>query len=335
MKSLPWISQLGLKVAAGLLSPAGQRASLIVLTYHRVLDRHDPLLPDEPDIAVFYQHMHLLKSLFNVLPLSEAVKRLKDGSLPARAVCITFDDGYANNLKLAVPILKAYGLPATVFVSTGFISGGMMWNDIIIENLRASKGELNLSKLNLGVYSIENNNDRCEVINQLINKIKYLDPMHRMQKVNAITEITGISLSNDVMMSESQIKELYGAGIELGAHTVNHPILTQIEDIEALHEIRNSKHTLESITGAPVACFAYPNGRPYRDYDERHVRMVHDCGFIGAVSTAWGASRRKSDVLQLPRIAPWDTTALRYAIRMIKTYLDPPSLSASYVSPGI
>ena len=82
------------------LSPAGPRARLLILTYHRVLARPDPLLKDEPDAKTFAAQMDVLSSYCNVLPLPEAVARLKSGSLPSRAACITFDDGYANNLEV-------------------------------------------------------------------------------------------------------------------------------------------------------------------------------------------------------------------------------------------
>lgn len=323
MQPLPLISRLGFRAMASLLSPAGKRASLLVLTYHRVLAEPDPLLPDEPDVGRFSEQMKLLSSLFNVLPLSEAVQRLKMNSLPARAICITFDDGYANNLEFALPILKAHKLPATVFVSTGFIGSGIMWNDMIIEVIRATKNELDLGHLNLGVYSLADNQHRRDAINKLINKLKYLDTDERLQAVRKIVDHTGANIKKDIMMSELQLKELHHAGIELGAHTVNHPILSSLEDIRALNEIKNSKGVIEDITGESIKCFAYPNGRPGKDYDARHVRMVNDCGFSSAVSTAWGAVQKNSDVLQMPRIAPWDRAAMPYAIRMLKAYLDP------------
>ncbi len=328
MRPLPLISRLGFRAVASLLSPAGKRASLLVLTYHRVLAEPDPLLPDEPDVVRFSAQMNLLSSLFNVLPLSEAVQRLKMNSLPERAVCITFDDGYANNLEFALPILKARKLPATVFVSTGFIGGGIMWNDMIIEVIRATKNELDLGHLNLGVYSLADNQHRRDAINKLINKLKYLNTDERLQAVRKIVDHTGANIKKDIMMSELQLKELHHAGIELGAHTVNHPILSRLEDTQAINEIKNSKGVLEEITGEFISCFAYPNGRPGQDYEARHVRMVNDCGFSYAVSTAWGAVQKNADVLQLPRIAPWDQAAMRYAIRILKAYIDPVSETA-------
>jgi peptidoglycan/xylan/chitin deacetylase (PgdA/CDA1 family) len=118
-----------LRTMGSLLAPGGARGSLLVLIYHRVLEQRDPLIDDEPDAATFSAEMDLIGSICNVLPLQEAVDRLASGSLPPRAACITFDDGYANNRTVAAPILQARRMPATVFVATGFIGDGRMFND--------------------------------------------------------------------------------------------------------------------------------------------------------------------------------------------------------------
>ncbi len=329
MQSLPAITRVGLRTVASVLSPAGKRASLLVLIYHRVPAQPDPLLPSEPDALRFAAQMDLMASLFNVLPLTEAVAKLKDGSLPARAACITFDDGYTNNLEVALPILKARNLPATVFVSTGFIGGGRMWNDTLIETVRAARDELNLSKFDLGVYQLADTGARRAAIDALIGKLKYLEPTERLQRVDEIAAYAGVELPNNLMMSEKQLQALHAAEIEIGAHTINHPILTRLDDEKSRAEILGGKRRLEEIIGTQVTSFAYPNGRPVQDYEERHVRLVRECGFATAVSTAWGAARRASDVLQIPRLAPWDQSATRFAVRLTKGYLDPKERVAS------
>lgn len=111
-------------------------AELSILIYHRVLARPDPLFPGEVDRALFERQLRLLKRFYTVLPLSVAVQRLRDGSLPPRAACITFDDGYADNAEHALPLLRQYGLHATFFIATGYLNGGQMWNDRVIDAVR-------------------------------------------------------------------------------------------------------------------------------------------------------------------------------------------------------
>src|SRR6185503_4669404 len=102
-------------------------SSLSILIYHRVLHAPDPLFPEEVWAEQINSQLEVVKRWFTVLPLSDAVARLRTGRLPRRAACITFDDGYADNAVEALPILRRQGMPATFFVATGFIDGGRMW----------------------------------------------------------------------------------------------------------------------------------------------------------------------------------------------------------------
>jgi peptidoglycan/xylan/chitin deacetylase (PgdA/CDA1 family) len=117
------------------------RPVLSILIYHRVLPVPDPLRAGEPDATRFDQQMRYLARHFSVLPLREAFRRLRAGTLPRRACCITFDDGYADNLTVALPILEKYGLPATIFIATGYLDGGRMFNDAAIDALGAAPGD--------------------------------------------------------------------------------------------------------------------------------------------------------------------------------------------------
>ena len=124
-----------------LFSPGGARNRLSILIYHRVLPRRDPLFPEEGHAEDFDRHMEQLAGCFRIMPLSDAIQGLRRGSLPARAASITFDDGYADNAEVALPILKKHGISATFFVAASFIDGGRMWNDAVIELIRhASAG---------------------------------------------------------------------------------------------------------------------------------------------------------------------------------------------------
>src|SRR6185312_13216790 len=134
-----------------------------ILMFHRVLPQKDPLLASEPDAATFSALMELVTSHFNVLRLSDAMARLRARKLPPRAVCITFDDGYANNHAVALPILRARQVPATVFVASGFLDGGRMFNDTIIESLRRAPASLDLRDIGLGSYRLTDDSTRARV----------------------------------------------------------------------------------------------------------------------------------------------------------------------------
>ena len=300
-----------------LLSPAGQKARLSVLILHRVLPQPDPLFPGEPDARWFDELLGYLRHWFNVLPLDEATQRLAAGTLPERAAAITFDDGYADNYHVALPLLKKHGLPATVFVATGFLDGGIMWNDAIIEAVRQADGDtLDLQALALGRHEIASSTQRRKAIDAILGRIKYLEPDDRIDVVARCVAAIGADLPNTLMLTSDELRHLHAADVTIGAHTVNHPILARISSAEARREIENGKAALENLLQAPVTLFAYPNGKPGTDYLPEHVDMVRACGFSAAVSTVWGAANQTGDIHQVPRFTPWDRTAFKFGMRM-------------------
>ena len=301
-----------------LISPAGHRGKLAILIYHRILASPDPLLHDEIDAATFERHMSLLAANFNVLPLGEACARLARAALPARAVSITFDDGYADNERVALPILKRLKLPAAFFISTGFSSGGSMFNDVVIETVRrAPPGNYDLSELGLGNIELDALPSRRAAADRLIAALKHRRPSERQSIVDQLPEALRSLAPKGAMMTPDQVAKLHREGMEIGAHTVNHPILAALSDDEARSEIVTSKRILEEITGAPVDSFAYPNGKPGIDYTAQHVRLVREAGFRGAVSTLPGVAHRGSDLFQLPRFGPWDRNPRRLGLRLM------------------
>jgi len=307
-----------LKQALRVSSPAGKRGRLSILIFHRVLSVPDPLLPDLPDIQRFDQILAWLKDWFNVIPLGDAVARMKLGELPERTAAITFDDGYADNLVNATPVLKKHGLNATFFISTGFLDGGRMWNDTIIEAVRGAESSLiNCEFLGLGQLEITTIEQKREALNHLLLAVKHLPSDQREDATRKISECSSSVLPNDLMLSCKQLIELRDAGMDIGAHTVSHPILSSIDDKIAHREISEGADYLRNLLGERIRVFAYPNGKFGRDYSDKHVEMVKALGFDAAVATNWGSSDSTSDLFQLPRFTPWDTARWRYGIRLL------------------
>lgn len=289
------------------------RGRLTVFIYHRVLAEPDPLLPGEPDARRFAEELDWIRQWFQVLPLPEAVTRLYEGDLPPGAAAITFDDGYRDNHDVALPLLRQRGLAATFFVATGFLDGGMMFNDAVIEAVRC------MPRFRLGpgsewvTGSLE---EKRRAIDEILRAVKPLEPKRRWELVEAASD--GRARRTDLMMTPDQVRALSDAGMTIGAHTIDHPILTSIDLIEARRQITASREALQSITGRPVALFAYPNGTPQRDFAAAHVRLVQEAGFLAAFTTAWGSATSRSDRHQLPRFRPWDRGRVRYGLRLLR-----------------
>lgn len=308
------IANLPYKLIGRFLSPSGPQARLSILIYHRVLAEVDPIFPNEPTRDRFEQQMTLLKQTFNVLPLHDAISRLQSGTLPTRAACITFDDGYADNLTLAAPILNKLGLHATFFIASAYLNGGRMFNDTVIEAIRRSPlNTLNLDTLGLGQFAITDHGAKAKAIAQILPHIKYLPLDARETTVARITELAQCGpLPDNLMMTTEQLQALHAAGMEIGGHTARHPIIAKLDAEATRQEISAGKIFLEQTLNTRIRLFAYPNGKPGTDYLPEQAAIVRDLGFDAALSTQRGFAQRSSDLFQLPRFTPWSPQPSRF-----------------------
>lgn len=288
------------------------QADLTILIYHRVLEQPDPLLPEQMHAALFARQLAWLTRWFTVLAPSMAIRRLVENSLPRRAACITFDDGYADNADVALPILQRFGLKAGFFISSGYLDGGRMWNDSIIDAMRAAPhGQLDLSGHgleSLGSLPLTSLAERRHAIALLLGKLKYLPFGQRQQ----IADTLYLKLANKSargctapMMSSAQLQTLHRAGMDIGAHTVSHPILAALSQQAARAEMANGKRHLETLLQAPVTLFAYPNGKHQQDYGQQHADIAASLGFVAALATDHGVACPGCDLFHLPRFTPW------------------------------
>jgi peptidoglycan/xylan/chitin deacetylase (PgdA/CDA1 family) len=311
------IPAFAIKVLSRLASPGGRGGRFTVLLYHRVLRAADPLLPAEPDAASFDAQLAALTRVFNILPLQEALDRLRDGSLPARSICITFDDGYRDNLEVALPILRRHGIVATFFIATGFLDGGRMMHDSVIETVRRlTPGAYDLEWLGLGQRQIDDMASRAALIGDIVGVVKYLPFAERRDTCERFAALSPTPLPSDLMMTSGHLQELANAGMHIGAHTHDHPILSNLDADTACQQITRNVEALTRLIGKVPRLFAYPNGKPLLDYGTEHVEIVRRAGFDAAVSVSFGTVSRDSDHFQIPRFAPWDRDPERLAFRV-------------------
>ena len=305
-----------------LLSPGGSDGRLSVLIFHRVLAQPDPLFPGEVDVARFDDICAWLADWFAVLPLDDAVRRWRNGELPRRAAAITFDDGYADNHDLALPILQRHGLAATFFIATAYLDGGIMWNDQVIDALRHTRRpRMDLSDvdgLQGLVVELDSVAARRTAIGRVLQAIKYMAVDQRSAAVERICRLAGAATPRGEMMSSSQILALHRAGMQIGAHTVTHPILAGLDATAARAEMLQGRQQLEFLLQDRIGLFAYPNGRPGVDYSAETSALARDVGFDAALTTAWGASGCATDPFQMPRFTPWDRSGLGFGMRLAK-----------------
>jgi peptidoglycan/xylan/chitin deacetylase (PgdA/CDA1 family) len=259
-----------------------------ILAYHKVsADPHPFFEPVHPDI--FDQQMNLLSRCYRVMPLLELVERSQSGKVPARAVAITFDDGYRDNYEYAFPILKKYCLDATIFVSTGAIeTGELLWHDRVFDAFRFATVEHTLS------------------LRPVLAKAKELYGESRLRFVEQVEEALKPDLDKslkDRMLTWRQILEMHAAGIDFGSHTVSHPILSRIPYDEMVKELRKSKEQLSERLGGPISSFAYPNGHT-GDYNDEVQTVLKDAGYACAVTSEPGLNHVFSNPFKLRRGQP-------------------------------
>lgn len=299
--------------------PRGEPA-LSVLIYHRVLPQPDPLRPGEIDAELFEAQLSFLARHFELLTIADAATALRERRLPRRAACITFDDGYADNWTVAHPILARHDARATVFVATGYLNGGRMFSDTVIEFVRLAPGpELDLEAVGMGRHPIATVEERLKAISALQVQLKYLAPEERDAQVARMLAAQPVgALPDDLMLTDAQLRQLADAGHEIGGHTVNHTVLTTLTPDGARAQVAAGRDHLQALLGRPIRSFAYPNGRPQRDYDAGHAAMLRELGFEAAVSTAAGVAAAGADPFQLPRYTPWGRSMTMFAARMMR-----------------
>ncbi len=290
------------------------RKKCSILIFHRILG--GPTLIDDCQSFEFEKKILLLKRVGGSPFGLREISRQKNSNKWLN-YSITFDDGYADNFDVALPILQKHSLSATFFIASGYLNGGWMWNDGIIEAIsKTSMLHLDLTHLGYEKYSLETKETKKNCIKDLINKIKYIKTDRRLDLAKRVLDSAKVPEPSSLMMTDEQIKKLHQAGMEIGGHTVNHPILSSVDKATARREICENKEYLEGLIGEPLHSFAYPNGKPGKDFDLEHVALVRDAGYRCAVTTSWGRVEKGSDLYQLPRFTPWNKNPYMFMFRL-------------------
>ncbi len=276
----------------------------IVLNYHRLCDYEDPFSPALP-VSVFREQMHWLAENFTPVTVEELAERRHRGLSIGGLAAVTFDDGYLDNYQFAFPILRALGIPATFYVTTGFLDGSLPWFERIHLSLRHTSKKQARLRLNGQEYdlSLKNSKERLRAVAFVKDKLKRIPMTHLPYYLTEMEERLAVDVgrygSNRIMNWE-HVRELAAAGMEIGSHTVNHPILSRIGEKEMRFEIAESKALLESKLRQPVTSFCYPNGKR-GDFSARAKKIVQEAAYKSAVTTEVGYLTAETDCFEIPR----------------------------------
>jgi phosphatidylinositol alpha-1,6-mannosyltransferase len=306
------------------LSANGGKACLTTLLFHKIPRTADPLTPNELCLASFRRMLEFVRDSFNVLPLIDATRALREAKLPRRALAISFDDGYADWLDTAAPVLLDLKLPATFFITTEQLAGPALWHERIIAAVRALPDQGAALPYGFeGFVQLHSVQARAALAQDLQERLKYVPLPERLRAIEMLEAQATSPLQLPPRFDAGSVRELHRMGFQIGAHTIRHPILTECSLADAKAEIGGSREELEGIIGERVHLFAYPNGRPNRDYLDEHVSLVKACGYEAAVATCNGTADSVTDPFQLPRFVPWSAHRGRLAYQLARNYVSP------------
>jgi peptidoglycan/xylan/chitin deacetylase (PgdA/CDA1 family) len=292
---------------------------LSVFLFHKVPPSADALVPNDLDHEKFSVVLDFVAEHFHVLPLADAVKLLAEGKLPARAASITFDDGYPEWPQGVAEILARRSIPATFFITTGQFEGRPMWHERLANVVRTFRGDvLDTRAVRLPPLEVGAPAQRAAAVQALEFHFKYLPPAIRDRFLAELEASVGARMEDVPAFSTKDLAVIADKGFEIGAHTVDHPILGLCNADLARDEIGKTREILEGIIRRPVRSFAYPNGRPGVDFSYRHIDMVKAAGYDYAVTTQWGVARRDTSPFQIPRFTPWGPSRRQMSFQVLR-----------------
>jgi peptidoglycan/xylan/chitin deacetylase (PgdA/CDA1 family) len=283
-----------------------RQKTLTILAYHRVLptdalesypfDRE--LISATP--AQFESQMLYLRRHMHPVPLSAVLAHLEGSSvLPPAAVAVTFDDGFADTYRYAFPILKRYAIPATVFLTTGYVdSGEPFWFELVaFLTFRVNPGVLvieDIRGLTRAFPSGNSHQERTQSLRQLHEILKELPNSRRAENIERWSRhfaslIAYGALGHSRPINWEQVREMAAAHIEFGSHTVTHPNLTQLADETLDRELAESKRVIEERLQHSVNLFAYPIGTASA-FNPRVIEATRRNGFQLAATYIAGAN---------------------------------------------
>lgn len=275
---------------------------LRILAYHRITPLPDPeayefdleLISATPE--GFREQMAFLKKHYQPMRLTDVAHALNDGvELPADAVVITFDDGYSDNYRVAFPILRELGIPATFFISTGHIDSGrpFAYDWLVHLILLTEAPRLELPELGIDVPMPPGRADRRMLAGSVLHHMKEIDALAQLAMIRRL-EVEW-HISSDVAhpdcqpMSWDQVREMQAAGYEFGSHGVHHHMLSKLPQAELEYEVHHSRDTLDRELGPGVRHMSYPVGGS-RAFDQRVIDTTRDAGFGLACSYISGTN---------------------------------------------
>jgi peptidoglycan/xylan/chitin deacetylase (PgdA/CDA1 family) len=274
----------------------------------------------------FAEHLAVITKNARPIKLQSLVESLRTGMVPPRTVAVTLDDGYADNLHIAKPLLERFEVPATVFITSGYLGREFWWDqlDRILPRPAALAEQLSLR---IGgvvhrLHAVDPVGHRSEQpaaawrqrslmwLYELLQPLAEGDRQQVMEQIQAWPGAAASELSDRKLLTCEEVLRLgQGNFIDIGAHSVSHPNLARLSLPEQEAEIRGSKSDLENLINRPVISFAYPHG----SLSVATVTAARDAGYTCACASWNDIVWNRSNCFQLPRFWPTDCNGASFA----------------------
>jgi sugar transferase (PEP-CTERM/EpsH1 system associated) len=289
-------------------------SSLRVLTYHRVLPLAESLQYPFQGMMMaqdlFEAQMAYLVRHYTVLDLNEAIRLLQEGRLPRRAVTVTFDDGYGDNFDYAWPILKKYRIPATFFLVTGVLDRTVrLWWDEVARDIRrlGEKSDFrgghpeDLPSWMVPLLAdLRRGGDCRRIAQRVVHRLNNLPRQERLESVDALRARVQVTTGDqpEPMLTWEQVREMHRSGMQVGAHTVSHAFIDELDDAGAEMEIQGSVDRIQEQLHVPTRVFSFPRGR----FRAGLEAIFQKAGIAAAVTTEIGRNAAGCDPMTLKRM---------------------------------
>lgn len=242
--------------------------------------------------------MEYLRRKYTILPLEEAIERLRDGSLPPHSMVITFDDGYENNYTYAFPVLRAHSVPATIHLATDFVDRKTpLWMDrleYVVGNAPSGKDIPQEEKIATNIL--------------LHEKLAASTTKKREERLRALEKDAGISLNNSGPDTQvyspitwEECRMMRSWRITFGAHTKSHAPLPSLSALEQREEMKESRDVISQALGSTSGYFSYSHEQKEK-LNTLPRETLQELGFKGALTRVGGVNTRRTDPFALKRI---------------------------------
>ena len=298
--------------------------SALILGYHRIDEVDDDPYSLRVSVSHFAEQLAVLRRECSPISLQQLLEGLDNRQLPRQAVVLTFDDGYAGTLDYVKPLLERFDIPATVFVTIGCMGREFWWDRLAgtLRSARAFPDSLCLSiagrptlwrSTQAARGPMRDLETQHKILRSLYERLLPLAVSERDLVLSQLAQQVQMSVDPapfDRSLTPEEVIELAKSDlIEIGAHSVTHPVLEFLPVAQQQWEIRASKSRLEELLAKPVSSFSYPNGSS----DRLTRAVVQEAGFTCACTSTNDVTWRGSDRFRLPRFWIPDWGGVRFA----------------------